>query len=57
MAADFAAMVKAASEKVGAETAALKTPSGESTLESSGIVIESQNAEHIRGQAKSGEPA
>jgi len=52
--ADFAAMVREASQKVGADTKSESTES-ESTSSESGVIIESQNAEHIRGQAKSGE--
>jgi hypothetical protein len=53
MAQDFAAMVRESSKKVGAETS--PSTSGESVEESTGgIQIERQDAEHVRGQAKSG---
>ena len=55
---DYAAMVREASKQVGAETeettSSTESSSSES-VEETGIEISSQNAEHIRGDAKSGD--
>jgi len=52
--ASIADMIQQAAQEAGTSTTSGSTPDGAAPTGGSGIQIERQNVEHVRGQAKSG---